>query len=525
MNKLSEGFKKLKEKWKDLSKKKKIAFTIIPIGVIAALIALAITINSNKYGVLFSNMNDKDLGSILAKLKEKKIEYKVEGKAIKVPREQVDTLRLELASQVPLTNGSVGFEIFDDNKFGMTDQEMKIKYQRALEGEIERTIKGLPEIEDAKVHLVMPQDSVFVKDSTSASASLTLKLKPQKELKPQQVKAIIALLCSSVKNLDKKDVEIIAASNNSTKLLTTPDLFKEENKDYVASTENQEKIKKEREKEIESKIQAMLEKVYGKNNVVVKVNADFNFDAIQENETKYAPKGTVVSEHIITDTTKNNNGANTNSPVDNNMSARSEENNNGTVSERKDETRNYEISKNEKKTIKAPGDVKKLSTSVLLNGNIDENTRTAVKNLVVGAVGYDQNRGDTISIEGMNFDTTLQDKAKKDLNDMKKNAEEIRKRKLYMYAGVGAVLLLGLIIFGIIKRRSKRKEEELEDEGLDVVIGDNIEPKQNEQSFEPIDFEQENEKTHVEKEIKKYATQKPGQVADIVKAWLAEDER
>ncbi|WP_138202647.1 flagellar basal-body MS-ring/collar protein FliF [Haloimpatiens lingqiaonensis] len=524
MNKLKEFTKKIKHKWSELTKGKKIAFTIIPIGIIFAIIALCITVNAQKYGVLFSNMNDKDLGAILAKLKEKKVEYKVEGKAIKVPKEKVDVLRLELASEVPLTNGSVGFEIFDESKFGATDEEMKIKYQRAMEGELERTIKGLPEIDDAKVHLVMSQDSVFVKEDTPASASLTLRLKSGKELKKDQVKAIVALICGSVKNLDKKNVEIIASGDYGTTLLTTPDLFDEQNKEYLGNNQEQEKIKSSLEKSLESKIQAMLEKVYGRNNIVVKVNADLNFDAIQQNSTEFSPKGTVVSEHIITDNNNSGEAANTNSPVDDNMAAREETTKGSSNISHKEEKRNYEISKNEKKIIKAPGAVNKLTTSVLLNGNIDAATKSAVTNLVIGAVGYDEKRGDTISIEGMNFDKTVEDKAKKDIEAMEKLKEKERLKKIIMGSVVGAVLLLALIIALIIKTRKKKNEEEIDEEvkGLDVVIGNNIQPKE---AFESINFEEDNEKTHLEKEIKNYATEKPEQVAEIVKSWLTEDER
>lgn len=523
MNKLKEFTKNIKEKWGGLTKGKKITFIIIPIGILCALIALIIYMNAKKYGVLFSNVNEKDSGIILNKLKEKKIEYKVEGKTIKVPREKVDTLRMEMASEVPLTNGSIGFEIFDNSKFGATDEEMKIKYQRALSGELERTIKGLPEIENAKVNLVMTDDSVFVRETTPASASLTIKLKPNKELKREQVKAIIALLCGSVKNLDKKNVEIIAATDDGTLLLTTPDLFNEDNKEYVDSTKNQEKIKKNVEKTLEEKIQYMLEKVYGKSNVVVKVNADLDFDSIQQNSTEFTPKGTVVSEHIITDNTNNKN-INNNSPVDDNMTAREEKNSTGSNTSHKEEKRNYEISKNEKKIIKAPGSIKKISTSVLLNGEIDDATRTSITNLVIGAIGYDKKRQDSISVEAMNFDKSIQNKAKKDVQDMERMQQKEKLKKKIMLSTLGTIILIVLIIIFIIHSKKKKQlEYELhEKQQLDMVIGDNIKPKE---TFEPINFEEENEKTHIEKEIMNYANDKPDQVAEIVKSWLTEDER
>ncbi|WP_392486358.1 flagellar basal-body MS-ring/collar protein FliF [Haloimpatiens sp. FM7315] len=525
MNKLKELKNKAGDKWKALGKGKKVAFTIIPIGIICAIIVFLMSANSNKYGVLFSNMDDKDLGTILAKLKEEKVEYKVEGKAIKVPKDEVDTLRLEMASEVKLTNGSVGFEIFDEGKFGATDEEMKIKYKRALEGELERTVKSLPEVDDARVSLVLSDDSVFVKEATQASASLTIKLKPDKEMKKEQVKAILELFRASVKNLDKKNIEIIASSNGTTTLLTTKDLVGSEGNNYLTDTEDREKVKEKVETQLEEKVQAMLEKVYGKNNVVVKVNAALNFDAVEENKTEVAPKGTVVSEQLVSDTSNDGAADKSNSPVDNNMVSREEETNNNTSSSHKEEKKNYEISKSEKKTIKSPGDVVKISTSVLLNGEIDEVTRSSINNLVVGAIGYDKKRGDTITVEGLNFDSSIQDKAKKDLAEMEKIKEKEKRQRLITYIAIGAAVFIAALIalIVIIRRKKKANEEVEEDENrLDVTLDDAIEPKE---SFKPIDFETENEHEHMEKEIKNYANNKPEQVADIIKSWLAEDER
>lgn len=159
MNKLKEIFKGLKEKWINLSKRKKIAFSIVMVGIIGAIIALSVYLGRTKYSVLFSNMNPNDSGAVLEKLKDKKVEAKVEGNNILVPKEDVDKLRMEMLSEVPITNGSQGFEILDKSKFGETDQEMKINYQRALQGEIERTIKSFPQVEGARVHLVLPQET------------------------------------------------------------------------------------------------------------------------------------------------------------------------------------------------------------------------------------------------------------------------------------------------------------------------------------------------------------------------------
>jgi len=516
MNKLSEFFKKYLDKWNNIGKGKKIAFSILFAGVIAALIWLTVSTSSTKYAVLFSDLEANDLKTVGTKLDEKKVTWKASGSSISVPQEQVDKLRLELAPDI--TSGSKGFELLEQSKFGATDEEMKIEYQRALQGEIERTIKSFPQVEGARVHIVTSEDSVFVKDSSPASASVTLKLKSGQKLKPEQVKAIVALLTGSVKNLPKEKVQVMDENMN----LLTKGLFDNENTELNASTEKQQELKDKVEKEFEAKVEKVLAPAY--KDIRISVNADLNFDAVETDSTTVAPNGTVVSQHKITDSNNGTDTTTSQSPVDNNMTntvTNDTTNNNGVTHQ--EETTNYEISKSQSKVIKAPGEVKKVTTSVLLNGNIDEETRTKIKNLVVSAIGYDEKRGDNISIEGLAFDTTAQNSAKKDLEDMKKTSDKEKAMAMYMKVGAGAIGGLILLIIAVALLRKRRGKNEEGVQGIDVMLDDIIMPKEP-VHFDPIELETENEKVHVENEIKKYAQEKPEQVADIIKSWLAEDE-
>lgn len=525
MNKLKEFFKGLKEKWTELSKSKKIAFSIIFLGIIASIIALSLYFGRTKYAVLFSNMDTNDSGAVLQKLKDKKVDAKVEGKNILVPKEDVDKLRMEMLSEVPLTNGSQGFELLDKSKFGETDQEMKINYQRALQGELERTIKGFPQVEGTRVHLVLPEETAFVKETQPGRASVTLNLKQGQTINKEQVKAIVALVGGSVKNIPKENVEVIDNKMN----LLTKNLFDESGsiEEATTSAEKQQQLKKNYEKDLQNRLTSMLEAVYGKDKVKVNVNTDLDFDAVKTNSVTYDPKNVVVSEHSIKEKNQNNTGTSkgNGSVVDNNMVNNVATNNGGNQTSSRDETtKNYEISKTQQDSIKAPGSVKRMTASIVLDGNIDEQTRSAVRNLAISAIGYDEQRGDAISIEGLPFDTANKDKVKKDLEEMEK-AKKLRDRiKLFTAIGLAVLVLVGSIIFFIRKRRNN-EEEELEEEGLDVLIDDTTEEKKQMPKFKPIDLEEDNEKTHVENEIRKYAKDKPEQVAEIIKSWLAEDER
>lgn len=528
MGKLSESLKNLKEKWNGFSKNKKIAFGVFFIGIIVALVFLGVSVGSTKYEVLFSNMDPTDSAAVYKQLQADKVDAKVSGNSILVPKGQVDQLRMKMLSEVSMTNGSQGFELLDKSKLGSTDQEMKINYQRALQGELERTIKSFPEVENARVHLVLPENTAFVKDTEPGNASVTLKLKSGTKMSQDQVKAVVALITGSVKNIPKENVQII----DDKMTLLSKDLYNDNKKleDSTTPAEKQQQLKEQYEKDMEKRLLNMMEAIYGKDKVKVKLNADLDFDAVQQDSVTYDPKSVVVSEHGVKDTSTDQ-GRASSSPVDNNMTNSTATNNNGAVTTHEETTKNYNVSKVEQKNLKAPGAVKRLTASIALDGNVDDATKTSIRNLAVSAIGYDDKRGDTISVEGVPFDTSVKDNAKKDLDAMQKAADQAAKAKMYTIAGIAAAVLVSLGIAFFLWRRKKKAEEEalmeeqLESQGIDVIIGDDGQETKQRPKFKPIELEEESEQMHVENEIKKYAKNKPEQVVDIIKAWLAEDER
>lgn len=518
MSKLSESINKQKEKLKEMSKAKKIALGIISSVAIITLITITVIILQPKYVVLFSNMTSEDSGAIISNLKEKKTKYKIKDNSILVEKKSVDQLRMELLSEVSLKEGSHGFELFDNSKIAPTDKESKIMYQRALSGELERTIKSFAEVENAKVNLVIPDKSAFITKPAPATASVTLMLAKGKELSEDQVRAIVALVSGSVENLPKENVSIVA---DGFKLLTE-DLFNEEKNGIKKSTDQQLAAKKQMEEEYEKKIMNVLEPIY-KQKVRVSVNADLNFDAVQQNKTEYK-NGVVLSQHEIT-SSNNTEVNNSGSPVDNNMNNDQGTNASGENVTHKESTTNYELPKSEETVSKAPGQIERLSASIVVDGTggtIDNQTRASINNLVSEAIGFNRKRGDSITVEALPFDRDEKDRAEKELEEMKE-AEKIAKRNKLIYMGifgVAAIIILAIVISAI--RKSKQEEEEVEVPNFDMIIGDDVKPKE---IFETLNLEAETEKEHVANEVRKYASNKPEQVADIVKSWLAEDER
>lgn len=550
MNKLSEFFKGLLEKFKNIDGKKRIAIITLAVLALAAVIFLAVYLNTPKYELLFANLDSKDAKKVTDKLTEDKATYHIEGNSIYVLKGNGDALRMEILGSVDFNGGTEGWELFDTtSQFGSSDTETQVKYLRALEGELEKTIKAFPQVNSDIVNLVLSEDSAFVKDSTKASASVFLKLKPNQTLKKSQVKAIVMLISGSVKNLPKENVQVVDDNMNLlTQGLFSSDSSSSDSTSVTASddeTTEQEQMKKEYEKYCEDKALDMLKLVYG-DKVSVKVNADLNFDAISQETTTYSPKGTVVSENNTNTNSSNpSDTSNTNSPVDNNMvNSGSTTTTNQNSSTSTNVTRNYEISSDVKKIIYAPGSVKRITAAVIIGGNVDNDTKTAVTNTVQTALGIDTTRGDVVSVEGLPFDTTLEQQQKAALKQMNAQIQQENQLKnLLIYGGLGlmAAIVLGVIIALVIKRKSRKKPEEVEEiledekgQGIDVVVGENIVPQEIEKdevkkakpSFKPLDLEpEENEQSHIENEVRKYAMDKPDQVADIIKSWLADDER
>ena len=248
------------------------------------------------------------------------------------------------------------------------------------------------------------------------------------------------------------------------------------------------------------------------------VNADLDFDSKRQTQTVIDPNKVIVSQNTSRNESNSSAGDVSGSPIDESMGNTivSSDENSTTVSE--EQTTNYEVGKTETTVISAPGEVKKISASVIVDGEIKEEVRSAIENAVVAAIGLDSTRGDQISVIGMAYN-----ESNTNTTNIDPFAEEESSNNKYIYGGIAAAVLalLGFIFF----RRKKKKEDDEEVENvLDVVIDDKI-SKTPIEPLKPIEFEVTTEQQHVESEIKKYASEKPEQVADIVKSWLAESER
>jgi len=386
---------------------RKMALALVIVLIMASIMTFAYFTNQEDYRILFSSLTGEDASAIVTKLKEKKIPYQISpsGETISVPSAQVSELRLELAASGLPHGGGVGFEIFDNKVFGTTDFEQQMNYRRALQGELSRTINSLDEIQQSRVHIVIPKESLFIEQQKKPTASVTIKLKTGRKLKESQIDGIGHLVASSVEGLSADEVMIIDSQGN---ILSKRQGDSKQARLSSSQIEYQRNI----EKEMATKIQSLLENVVGQGKAVVRVNAELDFRLMEKTEETYDPESPVVRssqkqvDKAIGSASPSNRGAGKVETF-------------GTEKEKTDEIVNYEINKTVSKTVMPVGEIEKISIAVLVDGIYQKNDKGAAiyqerpkkelesfEDLVRKSAGFNAQRGDQVVVSSMPFNRT-----------------------------------------------------------------------------------------------------------------------
>ncbi len=455
---------RLRELWNRYDKKYKYAF----IGGLLALIALFVGISfwygsKPDYVPLYTNLETKDAGDVVNALKEGGVPYDLvedkKGATILVPATQVHDLRLELAS-AGLPRGNKGFELFDDSKLGVTEFQNKINYLQALQGELTRTIEHLGSVEKARVHIVLPEDSLYKKNEKPATASILLMLKPETKLTPPEVKGIVNLVSHSVQGLAPENITIVDEQGNILNKNEDDELEKEQK--LTLRTLNQIEMTNKVRDHIQQNIQTMLDKSLGVGNAFVRVSVELDFDDKSIDRQTFTP---VVDESGIIrsqqDISESYNGE-SNSPggaagIQSNIPGYvAEESTANAEYERKESTKNYEINEENQKIIASPGSIRRLTVAVLVNDTVTDLQREGLLRAVSSAAGINEERGDTISVEPLPFNTDIQDRLAEEARQ-----EQLRKDRIF-YTEIAAMILLAALLLGgfLMYRWKKRKERQ-----------------------------------------------------------------
>jgi flagellar M-ring protein FliF len=506
------------ERWQALSQVRKTGVILAAIGVLVTLAVLGQILFSTPYAPLFTGLDPKDAGKIAEELKKEKIPYQItnQGKTIEIPEKQVYETRIKLASSGALYSSGVGFELFDQKKFGVTEFEQQVGFQRALQEELRRTIVQIDAVEQARVHLVLPRKSLFLNDQTQPSASIALKLKPTARISPENVRGIMDLVAGSVEGLKPENIHIIDMQGNS---LTDGLKLGDKTAMMTKAALDRNEIRRSFEKELETRIQGMLRQILGPAMAVAMVTADLDFDQQQYKATTY-DKGQVLSEHNITETGSGPGGSGGQPGTDSDLPGKSIPaaggGGGGSSYSKQETTTNYQVPTKEETVVRAPGSIRRLSVSVVLNGNYSQVQIQQIHDVVATAIGYKSNRGDQINVSSMAFDDSEKREIGAEL--AKQRAKEEQREKLVTYAVFAALgLVLAMLLWMYAASRLRRRAESAAELR-----------RQQEEARKKALPEAEEEKAEVPRistrqdEIREIATLSPDEVAEILKIWIKE---
>ena len=417
----------------------KIPLMVASAAAVAVLVAMVLWAKAPDYRTLFSNLSDQDGGAIVTQLTQMNVPYRFadNGGALEVPADKVHELRLRLAQLGLPKGGTVGFELLDQEKFGISQFSEQVNYQRALEGELSRTIETLGPVKSARVHLAMPKPSLFVREQKSPSASITVNLEPGRALDEGQISAVVHLVSSAVAGLPPGNVTLVDQGGH---LLTQPNTSARDLNDaqlkYTADVEGR----------VQRRIEAILGPIVGNGNVHAQVTAQVNFDNKEQTDEQYRPNGDATQAAIrsrqVSESDQSGSpypggvpGALSNTPAPapsapianppaNQTANQAANGQNGAArtttttgphNSQRSETSNFEVDRTIMHTKKNVGDVQRLSVAVVVNYRnlpdgkplpLTSDQMKQIEDLTREAMGFSTTRGDTLNVVNSPFTDT-----------------------------------------------------------------------------------------------------------------------
>lgn len=529
---LNNILEQLRQLWAKMDRRQR---TMVAGGVLAAVVGLGVMtamMSSPEYKPLLTGLEPEDSQALVQQLVAKKIDYKLspDGKEIDVPAEQLDQARMEVASGGTTHSGRMGFELFDKSSWGETEFDEKVNYQRALEGELERTIATLSSVKSARVHLVMPRDSVFLDRSLPAKASVALRLR-RKGLSQDQVDAIARLVSGAVENLAPADVAIIDADT-----------------DEPLNRRDGTMQGHEIEDELTKRLVATLGPVVGADNLRASVNVEYDRTSTEENEDRYDP---AVSAVLNTQRTREQSsdtaqggvaGTSSNipsTPGQGTIQAQ-DAGSDGGMQSSSTESSTFGVNKISRHTVLPAGRIRRITAAILVNDYSDKKlvdgkmTGSTYKRspdqlkelqaLAAGVLGTDPQRGDSITVENMTFHDSGDSAEPGFAERMHTITEEFAIPLRY-----GAMLTMFVLAWALLFRPMQKQVattlHQLSAESHPPIALP--EPEQSEEiASEELDalLEPDTSAIHLKRRLTEMVQSEPAKMAHTLQAWMEESE-
>jgi flagellar M-ring protein FliF len=406
------------------------------------------------YGPLFTNLSPTDAASITQKLQSDKVSYQLAdaGTTVMVPVNDVYSERIKLAADGLPTDGEDGYSLLDKEGITTSEFTQQVDYQRAMEGELEKTIEAINGVQAASVHLVIPQQDVFADSTEQASAAVLVSMTPGQTLDPTQVQAVVHLVASSVEGLDPDNVTVTDSNGD---VLAAPGT---DGTQLAAGSTDQEETEAFQD-QLAKQVQDMLTQVLGPDHAVVQVTAALDFDQVTQTSQTYPNPKPVALNSSATVETYTGSGSPPSGGTLSAADAASSTTGTGTNKYSNTQTgTNYDVDQVTQQTVVAPGSIQRLSVAVALDSSDKAINQRTVQNLVSAAAGLVPARGDTLSVAMVPFDTSVATAGAKAL---KAATSAKSKQQLFSEIKTGAILLVLLLVVGAVLRSAKRAPQRL----------------------------------------------------------------
>jgi flagellar M-ring protein FliF len=455
---LSKLLGQLRDIWGQLGPSQRLNVAAATLVLVAGLGAMALWSSRVDYGLLYGGLSDAEAAKVIASLDDAKVPYKTgNGGSILVPSDKVYAMRMQLAGKGIPSGDGVGFEIFDKANFGISDFVQRANYTRAIEGELARTISQIDEIASARVMIVMPENRLLLDKDTFPTASVFVHVRGTAQLDPQSINSIRFLVANSVEGLKPNHVSVVDNMGNVLSENTDDDSL-------TGLTSTQLSARRNLEQYLAKKAQDMLDKVVGPGQAIVRVSADINYDSLTRSDDKYDPDGQVVKEQTKDDqTTESSTTANTtpvgisaNTEVSTNSGPGGNAPLNNTQDHKTTSTINYENGETKSTLVQTPGGIKRLTASVSIAA-VEQGTGDArkivprtsdqldkLRSIVASAVGIDNTRGDTITLEELPFNNEFATQVTDELDKQQKQDFwwDLARNATYPTLAIGVFLVL-----------------------------------------------------------------------------------
>ncbi|UOY03917.1 flagellar basal-body MS-ring/collar protein FliF [Blastococcus sp. PRF04-17] len=506
----------------------KVVIGLLLVGLLGGGVFFFRWITAPTQAPLFSNLASTDASAIVDELNAQGVAYELTdgGQTIMVAKDKVYDLRLAMSGQGLPAGSDTGYALLDEQGITTSEFQQQVSYQRALEGELSKTLKSIEGVRSAIVHVALPEDEVFVTETAKPTASVLLDLGPGKSLSGEQVQAVINLVSSSVQDMDPDQVTVADSTGRVLAAAGTGVT--------AAAGDARSQVESEYEARLSASAQKILDSVVGPNRSVVSVRADVDLSQRETtSETFTYDQGTPpVSEST---TTESYTGSGT--PVggvlgpENMPDAAANAGGGGSTYNKESTTANNAVGKTTEVVQGAPGALNRLTVSVVMDESVAGNlNQQQMRDLMMTAVGLDEARGDDITVASLPFDTTAADAAAAEMEAAREAEAAEQMWSMIRTGGIAAGIALVVLVVWLRSRRQVEIEEEYEpleltDDMLAELDRMRVQSVREEAKPDNRALELEAaERQKVRSEISTMVSEKPDEVAAMLRGWLSENK-